>query len=120
LGIIILWRCKIPFYDYQCCECYHVQEVRHGMTENPVVICERCKYTCRKLLSPNFLISGQRDIADYNDIRKTPPRYLRFKDGHRERFDPTKHGMRKGSESYSSSAKAQPTKTTTKRKKGVK
>jgi hypothetical protein len=69
------------------------------MTETPVIICNSCqKYTCRKLISTN--ITGTKgnstEITDYGDIKKYNPKYVRFKDGHRERFDPTKHGSRKG------------------------
>ena len=90
----------MAYYDYQCCKCGHVQEERHGMTETPIITCQKCKkYTCRKMIGSNITqgSGNATEIADYGDIRKYKPEYLRFKDGHREKFDPTKHGHKKGS-----------------------
>jgi len=36
---------------------------------------------------------GNREVfeADRDLVKKTKPKYVKFKDGHRERYDPTKH-----------------------------
>jgi putative FmdB family regulatory protein len=87
-------------YDYQCSECGHVQEEKHGMTETPLIICSSCKkYTCRKMIlskAPDVIGGKGSEISDYNDIHDYKPRMLRFQDGHREKYDPSKHGHRKG------------------------
>lgn len=69
------------------------------MTDTSLVICQ-CGYTCRKLPSAPAIHNGNADIADYSDIRAGKPKWLKFNDGHRERYDPTKHGMKKGAESH--------------------
>jgi hypothetical protein len=51
-------------------------------------------------MTQDFAIGGDKDIHQYNDVRQFKPKWLKFHDGHRERFDPTKHGHRKGGESH--------------------
>lgn len=36
---------------------------------------------------------GDREVfeADSSFVKKTKPKYVKFRDGHRERYDPTKH-----------------------------
>ncbi len=53
---------------------------------------------CPRILSSCAIIDGNKDVADYDEVLKSKPKYLRFKDGHRERFDATKHGRSAGSE----------------------
>jgi hypothetical protein len=70
------------------------------MNESPVIVCKKCeKYTCRKMIGTGVVQGYGKftEVSDYGDVRKYKPKYLRFKDGHRERFDPTKHGHKKGS-----------------------
>jgi hypothetical protein len=69
------------------------------MTENPVITCKRCKeYVCNRIPSCPNVTEGPNggEISSYGDIHEYKPKWLRFKDGHRERYDPTKHGHRKG------------------------
>jgi putative FmdB family regulatory protein len=90
----------MPFYDYACTgkTCGHVHEVRHLMSETPRVKCPKCKKLCKKALTSNVVgKAGKPEIWDYDDIHQTKPKYLKSRDGKtRVRYDPTKHGHRKG------------------------
>lgn len=45
----------MPLYDYQCTVCETLQEVIHGMDEEPSITCEECKASCKKvILKLNF------------------------------------------------------------------
>jgi hypothetical protein len=53
---------------------------------------------CERVLFPSFtkgpaIIDVKREVfqADPELVKKTNPKYVRFKDGHKERYDPTKH-----------------------------
>lgn len=39
----------MPLYTYVCAD-YHEQEIRHGMTESPVIRCPTCGGQCRILV----------------------------------------------------------------------
>ncbi len=89
----------MPFYDYECKKCQGVQEEMHSMTEKPRIKCNTCKGTCRKLVGSGIVGRGavKLEIWDYNDIHKTKPKFLKSRDGKtRVRYDPSKHGQRKG------------------------
>lgn len=80
------------------------------MTDSSLVVCS-CGYTCRRLITADFGIGGDHDVDQYSDVQKSKPKWLRFHDGHREKFDPTKHGHRKGGESHMRKPKKKPAKS---------
>lgn len=95
----------MPYYDYHCNDCENEFEVKHGMTEVPTVECPNChKTNCRKLFS-DIVVIGSTDAGDYDDVREAKPKWLKFKDGHRERFDATKHGYGRGKQGWTRKAK---------------
>lgn len=38
-------------YDYKCPVCAYIKEVRHGMSEEPVVVCIECENEMDKLVT---------------------------------------------------------------------
>ena len=38
-------------YDYQCTKCDTIQEIRHGMTEAPKLLCNQCHTRLKKLIT---------------------------------------------------------------------
>lgn len=92
----------MAYYDYKCCKCGKVQKnVKHGMSESPLVACG-CGYTCRKVITSDFGISGSnKEVWDYDEVHKVKPRYVKSRDGKvREKYDPLKHGNAKGAQSH--------------------
>jgi len=60
------------------------------------VFCDQCGKECERIFTPAFPIDGNADVADYDVVRTNKPKWLRFKDGRRERFNDLKHGHKKG------------------------
>jgi putative FmdB family regulatory protein len=87
----------MPFYTYGCSKCGVEQEIRRSMADIDATVVCKCGETCKRVFTPIAGYSNDGDVANYNDVLKSKPKWLRFKDGHREKFDPTKHGHRKGS-----------------------
>jgi len=50
---------------------------------------------CKRILVPTSLRCWRTDResfeADSAFVKQTKPKYIKFRDGHRERYDPTKH-----------------------------
>ncbi len=42
----------LPTYEYQCLPHGHRFEVRHGINEEPVTVCERCGGQVRRVIHP--------------------------------------------------------------------
>ena len=90
-------------YDYKCNDCELVQEVVHGMTENPEVKCPECEGICvRQIGVPNVVLGKTcREVWHYDEVHKYKPKWLKSKDGKtRVRYDETKHGGHKGCQSH--------------------
>ena len=91
----------MPIYTYKnpkTGECF--DEVRSFKdSEKPFVLedgtkCERVLFPGHNKKSPAIaIIDNNREVfkADPDLVKKSNPKYIRFKDGHRERYDPTKH-----------------------------
>ena len=41
----------MPLYDYNCDPCDDTVEVRHGINEDPAVLCEKCEGPMERLIS---------------------------------------------------------------------
>ena len=49
---------NLPTYRYKC-ECEHILEVQHSMTEDPIMICEDCNKEMQRTLSvPSIRFNG--------------------------------------------------------------
>ncbi len=63
-------------YSYECSNCGHEQEEWHGMSERPLVHCNKCRGSCIKLIGTGSFISGMNggrstyDFIDYNTTGK--------------------------------------------------
>lgn len=38
-------------YDYKCLQCESIQEEKHGMLVDPVILCKECGEVCAKHIS---------------------------------------------------------------------
>jgi hypothetical protein len=88
----------MPIYEYEHPETGEIFEELRSVSDRdrPFIAPDGIK--CNKVMASSFgIVNGNADIADYDEVLKNKPKYLRFKDGHRERFDPTKHGHAAGS-----------------------
>ena len=47
-------------YEYECPFCAVQQEIEHGMTKTPKVICKSCGAKCKKIISggSGFILKG--------------------------------------------------------------
>ena len=88
----------MPYYDYCCKTCGHIQEENHLMTVTPKIKCVKCKKSCERIISTGISgRSGNREVWEYNDVRKTKPKFVKSRDGKtRVRYDSSKHGFSKG------------------------
>ena len=64
-------------YDYECKECGNIQEVQHGMSEKPEIVCEKCGGVTKRLINkPNvkftdaFRFGRQRDNKDIAELKE--------------------------------------------------
>lgn len=49
-----------PLYEYFCDKCKIMKEIRHRISENPEIICERCGSKMNRLISaPSFILKGE-------------------------------------------------------------
>ena len=46
----------MPFYNYECNNCFNMMEIQHGMKETPVIECSKCgSKTVEKVISLPYL-----------------------------------------------------------------
>ena len=87
----------MPFYDYRCEKCEAVQEEYHTMLAEPTIKCNKCASLCVKMIHGVGCVPSKAEVWDYNDVREVAPKWLKSRDGKtRVRYDPSKHGFRKG------------------------
>ena len=49
----------MPTYVYNCKECNYDRDIKHGMTETPVIECEECNTVMKKVIrSTSFQLKG--------------------------------------------------------------
>lgn len=55
----------MPFYDYRCTKCNHVQEEMHSILKEPKIECNECGCICERQMpqSANYILKGD-DWAD--------------------------------------------------------
>jgi putative FmdB family regulatory protein len=46
----------MPLYDYQCSQCQHVVEVRHGFNDSYADPCPKCGAQLKRVISPAPII----------------------------------------------------------------
>jgi putative FmdB family regulatory protein len=66
----------VPTYSYECGSCGHVQDVFHGMSAEPKVMCDPCGKKCKRLMGTGagFIFKGTGFYeTDYKDKKGTPP-----------------------------------------------
>lgn len=66
----------MPTYSYECGSCGHVQDVFHGMSAEPKVLCDQCGKACKRLMGTGagFIFKGTGFYeTDYKDKKGTPP-----------------------------------------------
>ena len=62
----------MPIYEYKCSKCGHKIEVIQKMSDQPITVCEKCKGSMSKIISPAGLMfkgSGWY-ITDYSSKGK--------------------------------------------------
>ncbi len=63
-------------YDYRCDNCGVIKEVKHGMTEDPEVICPICLGFMKRYLTPagcNIQKYGdQKSMSSWEEIKQRP------------------------------------------------
>lgn len=90
-----------PIYTYKHPKTEKIfEEIRNFKDcDKPFVLEDGTK--CERVLFPKLIngpkgpaiIDINREVfqADSDLVKKTKPKYIRFNDGHREKYDPTKH-----------------------------
>ena len=50
----------MPTYEYKCGKCGNIFEVRHSMSENPGVLCPKCKSGTQRIITggSGFILKG--------------------------------------------------------------
>lgn len=91
----------MPIYEYEHPETGEIFDDLRAFKDMDKPFIAPDGVECPRIVSMPFIINGSRE-NDYNDIKKSNPKYVRFKDGRRERFDPTKHCGASGADSSSS------------------
>jgi len=38
-------------YTYECERCFHIEEVSHGMHEEPSILCPKCEYIMSRIIT---------------------------------------------------------------------
>ena len=51
----------MPFYEYQCKDCKHQEEVHQSIKDEPLIKCPKCKKETfvRVITATNFALSGE-------------------------------------------------------------
>jgi putative FmdB family regulatory protein len=64
----------VPIYEYQCEGCAYRFEVKQGMKDDPLSICERCGKALQRLISsPGIMFKGSGwYVTDYSEKMKPP------------------------------------------------
>lgn len=52
----------MPRYDYKCLQCEHIYEIEHKITEDPEIMCPKCKFLCRRQISKNVIFETPVDV----------------------------------------------------------
>ncbi len=87
----------MPIYEYQHPETGEIfEEFRLIKNRNKVFIAPdgvKCKRIMSSQMGYCGLAEKEREVfqLDSNYAKKMNPKYVKFRDGHRERYDPNKH-----------------------------
>ena len=86
----------MPLYLYEHTETHEIfEELRPIMDRDKPFIAPDGKVCERVIATPGWVGKGikSREVFEVyrDDVRKANPKYVKFRDGHTERYDPTKH-----------------------------
>lgn len=71
----------MPLYDYQCADCKHVVEVRHGFNDTHQGVCPECGGALTRVFNPapivfkgsGFYVTDSRPKASSTDSKPAAP-----------------------------------------------
>ena len=84
----------MPIYEYQHPITKEIFEELRSIKDGNKVFSAPDGVKCKRIISlPGYCGKGKREPfeLDREYVKKVNPKYVRFNDGHRERYDPTKH-----------------------------
>jgi len=85
----------MPIYEYENPDTGEVfDEIRSVKDRNKPFIAPDGMICPRKEVPSNFAgWKGDREVFEMDSglVKKSKPKYVKFRDGHREKYDPTKH-----------------------------
>lgn len=93
---LVLWFYNMPIYEYQHPDTKEIfSELRKIKDRDKPFIAPDGK-ECERLLFPTklgYCGKGDREVfeVDPGYVKKCRPKYVEFRDGHKEKYDPTKH-----------------------------
>jgi len=86
----------MPIYEYKHPKTEEIFQALRSITDRDKIYISPDGQECKRLLFPTtlgFCGKGDREVfeLDPSHVKKCNPKFIRYRDGHRERFDPTKH-----------------------------
>ena len=87
----------MPIYEYQHPETKEIFEDMRKMEDRDKPFIAPDGVKCERIFASNLEYVGRPDKnkecfeVDREYVHKAKPKYIKFRDGHRERFDPTRH-----------------------------
>jgi hypothetical protein len=85
----------VPIYEFMHPETGEIFEEMRKMKDRDKPFKAPDGVLCDRLMVPTSFSGWKADKevfeADRDFVKKGKPKYVKFKDGHRERYDPTKH-----------------------------
>ncbi|MFW6015246.1 MAG: hypothetical protein ACOCRK_02265 [bacterium] len=86
----------MPIYSYKNPKTNKVFDKIRSINDRdkPIILDDGTK--CHRVFSPNYqigIIDNNAEVfeKDPDYVKKMNPKYVKFKDGHKEKYDPTKH-----------------------------